>query len=446
MSRSKLPVSGVAAGDTQEPGLLEKLLGSKKKAVENENIPLILNPVPYDPEVDKGKEEALIENEHYKDEAPKLELKPQQVELPRFIEDGDSFLPESYNPVAAFRSIAGDLAQAKEIVRGALVKGDEYIEKAENFITEKYTGLKNAIKQDYPKTAKVLKETRDQLIDFNNKANKFNEEFESTNPIGKYFKWHREQTTKPIIYAFDKIDKFNNFLLEGIDIKPGEKGSRTGKLLFETIEFSGAGRAVSSFSKIPAKVTVSRGANALDLAEETGAYFAKVNKVPYNPRRMEQLLQQNNPTATITSNTLPKVNQTNASLAKDVHKKTGIIFDNRGFPIFDKHTVFDTKISIDIVQKYDTSKMNLPIKKAKNIASDNHMRAATRDLREKIKQGVVDKNKFTSEQLDKIIKGKASISELTWHHHQDTGRMQLVPRNLHDQVGHVGGMNLWYQK
>ena len=27
----------------------------------------------------------------------------------------------------------------------------------------------------------------------------------------------------------------------------------------------------------------------------------------------------------------------------------------------------------------------------------------------------------------------------TWHHHQDTGRMQLVPEWDHSKTGHVGG-------
>jgi hypothetical protein len=32
----------------------------------------------------------------------------------------------------------------------------------------------------------------------------------------------------------------------------------------------------------------------------------------------------------------------------------------------------------------------------------------------------------------------------TWHHHQDVGRMQLVPRKIHADTGHVGGFDMWY--
>jgi hypothetical protein len=30
-----------------------------------------------------------------------------------------------------------------------------------------------------------------------------------------------------------------------------------------------------------------------------------------------------------------------------------------------------------------------------------------------------------------------------WHHHEDAGRMQLVPRDLHGAVGHTGGFAIW---
>ncbi|MDR1402017.1 MAG: HNH endonuclease [Puniceicoccales bacterium] len=33
-----------------------------------------------------------------------------------------------------------------------------------------------------------------------------------------------------------------------------------------------------------------------------------------------------------------------------------------------------------------------------------------------------------------------------WHHHQDVGRMQLVPENIHEDVGHVGGFEMWGKK
>ena len=39
--------------------------------------------------------------------------------------------------------------------------------------------------------------------------------------------------------------------------------------------------------------------------------------------------------------------------------------------------------------------------------------------------------------------GKASVEEYTWHHHQETGRMQLIPTDIHELIKHICGNNLW---
>lgn len=40
-------------------------------------------------------------------------------------------------------------------------------------------------------------------------------------------------------------------------------------------------------------------------------------------------------------------------------------------------------------------------------------------------------------------RGSDKITGFTWHHHQDMGRMQLIPQSVHDVTGHVGGMKMW---
>ncbi|HEZ1083724.1 TPA: HNH endonuclease, partial [Neisseria meningitidis] len=35
-------------------------------------------------------------------------------------------------------------------------------------------------------------------------------------------------------------------------------------------------------------------------------------------------------------------------------------------------------------------------------------------------------------------KGESKIPDYTWHHHQDAGRMQLVPEEKHSPTGHIG--------
>lgn len=33
--------------------------------------------------------------------------------------------------------------------------------------------------------------------------------------------------------------------------------------------------------------------------------------------------------------------------------------------------------------------------------------------------------------------------DITWHHHEEAGRMQLVESNVHAKTGHTGGFSLW---
>jgi hypothetical protein len=71
------------------------------------------------------------------------------------------------------------------------------------------------------------------------------------------------------------------------------------------------------------------------------------------------------------------------------------------------------------------------------------MKAATLQLKTLIQEGRVKKELFTPQQLRDIELGKAKIKGLTWHHHQDVTRMQLIEERIHQKVGHVGGMNVW---
>jgi filamentous hemagglutinin len=120
----------------------------------------------------------------------------------------------------------------------------------------------------------------------------------------------------------------------------------------------------------------------------------------------------------------------NVGLAGTRHPMSGIVFDTRGFPIFDDVARFDTRISSKI-----SSVEN----------SGSHMRAATRDLREAISRGEVSESQFTAAQLRAIQAGKAKIPDLTWHHHQDIGRMQLIPTKVHRETGHIGGYEMWFR-
>jgi hypothetical protein len=150
---------------------------------------------------------------------------------------------------------------------------------------------------------------------------------------------------------------------------------------------------------------------------------------PYNAREIGRALDEAYP-GQVKSSTLPNATDKNVGLAGKRHPASGIVFDSRGFPIFDDVAVFDTRIG----SQYSA---------VENSAA--HMRAATRDLRGAIERGEVSAAQFTPEQLRAIQAGEAKIPDLTWHHHQDVGRMQLIPTTIHNQTGHIGGCEMWFR-
>ncbi|PCJ28923.1 MAG: hypothetical protein COA94_03390 [Rickettsiales bacterium] len=157
----------------------------------------------------------------------------------------------------------------------------------------------------------------------------------------------------------------------------------------------------------------------------------RINQQPYDPRAAEALVQERfgGDGVKIVPRTVPRSNAPNVRLAGTRHPETGVVFDNRGFPIFDDHVIFDTRI---------------PSKVSRVENSKNHMRAATSDLRQKIDEGVVNPNMFNAEQLEAINNCEPKIPNYTWHHHQDQSRMQLISTELHKTTSHIGGMKLWW--
>ena len=126
----------------------------------------------------------------------------------------------------------------------------------------------------------------------------------------------------------------------------------------------------------------------------------------------------------VTSTTVPPYSAKNVQLAGQRHSETGVVFDQRGYPIFDNHTAYDTRFT-----GTDFSS-----------ASDQTlMRMGTRDLRTTIETNPQLRSQFNATQLQAIQSGNAKIPGYTWHHHQDTGRMQLVDQTVHRRTGHIGG-------
>ncbi len=77
-----------------------------------------------------------------------------------------------------------------------------------------------------------------------------------------------------------------------------------------------------------------------------------------------------------------------------------------------------------------------------------HFKAANENLREALKKdpSLVKKMGLTKAQIKHIEKDPSVQSpppDMTWHHHQDTGRMQLVYDEPHGSFRHTGGMAIW---
>lgn len=94
------------------------------------------------------------------------------------------------------------------------------------------------------------------------------------------------------------------------------------------------------------------------------------------------------------------------------------------FPAFD--SVFDTQLPKDLLEATDAKQMECCNKKLKE-AVENDPKLA---------------KQFTSEQLKQIKNGDAPDG-YTWHHNEETGKMQLVKTEDHQANRHTGGKAIW---
>lgn len=172
---------------------------------------------------------------------------------------------------------------------------------------------------------------------------------------------------------------------------------------------------------------VSRGLGKTEVAGATMAAGYDQHQNPqgiYDPQGQRADLEAVYGAENVSSTTVPPNNLKNVKLAGQRHPVTGIIFDQRGYPIFDN------------IARYDTQLIN---KGFNNLTYNEQMQLASKDLWGAIQRGEVNSSQFTSSQLKQIKNGNSKVEGYTWHHHQDQGRMQLVPTWEHSKTGHIGG-------
>ncbi|SFC85404.1 WXG100 family type VII secretion target [Bacillus sp. 491mf] len=111
-------------------------------------------------------------------------------------------------------------------------------------------------------------------------------------------------------------------------------------------------------------------------------------------------------------------------LAGDKHPVTDIPYNHEGFPIFEPFG--------EVKLKETDFKKDRPA----------HDRICSKALYQKIIKDPELASKFTEEEIELFKFGEVP-DRFTWHHHQDTGRMQLVDSYLHEKTGHTGGYRIW---
>jgi len=110
-----------------------------------------------------------------------------------------------------------------------------------------------------------------------------------------------------------------------------------------------------------------------------------------------------------------------------------INYDENGFPVFQSR--FDTYIDDNLIG---------------NGSDLSHFQSANRNLGKALRENprLAKEIGLTQKQIDFFLKQpplkQRPPGNLTWHHHQDVGKMQLVPTDIHRAfLPHTGGMSIW---
>jgi len=132
-------------------------------------------------------------------------------------------------------------------------------------------------------------------------------------------------------------------------------------------------------------------------------------------------------------------------------KKIKTINENLEGKTSEKHNVpFEKKIvknennePVEVVVPKFESTHDVKLPKDLESASDRkQFKHCNSDLKEKISFDPSLKDKFTPVQLEQI-ENNLTPDGYTWHHDAEKGKMQLVNSDIHSEVRHTGGRNIW---
>ena len=112
------------------------------------------------------------------------------------------------------------------------------------------------------------------------------------------------------------------------------------------------------------------------------------------------------------------------AMAGRLHRRSGVRFDRNGFPKF---------------KSYYTVKLKRGDYKE---SREYHFYKANKILYKKALKSRRVRRMFTKADMRALKKGETP-QYYTWHHHQKRGKMQLVSRDIHSLVNHIGGYSIW---
>ncbi|GGS05643.1 eCIS core domain-containing protein [Deinococcus sedimenti] len=188
-------------------------------------------------------------------------------------------------------------------------------------------------------------------------------------------------------------------------------------------------RNYNPYIHLPAKMTVSF-QETLDTPNAIRVHIGPNDTDLYDSKNWREILEARYGKANVSSTTVANKDDRMIHMAGKRHPVTQVVYDGRGFPIFDAYSAADLHIPVAIASQKGKDKQ--------------HYEAATRELKAMIHSGKVDRSRFTAAQLQDIEKERQKITDYTWHHHQDFARMQLVKTFEHSKTGHLGGSKMWF--
>ncbi len=114
-----------------------------------------------------------------------------------------------------------------------------------------------------------------------------------------------------------------------------------------------------------------------------------------------------------------------------------------GVPYVEKEVVRDNGERVKGVFPQFESKFDAQLPEDMYKASDAKQEAeCNKQLKGKVSEDPDLRSKFTKEQLEDIEDGVTPEGH-TWHHNEETGKMQLVESDTHNQTRHTGGRFIW---